>query len=137
MGACCCICSKTKDRDIWFMPARFIISYVPPFCCSIVTWVFSINFLEYSKLSQACNCTTLLKRRLWHRCFSANFANFLRIPFTEHLWGTASILGLRNSWNLSFLNYFSFSVIQQTEFEKLFLIELVWKIYSKSKLFNL
>ena len=30
---------------------------------------------------------TLLKRRLWHRCFAVNFAKFLRTPFvTEHLW---------------------------------------------------
>ena len=30
--------------------------------------------------------TTLLKKRLWHRCFPVNFVKFLRIPFlTEHL----------------------------------------------------
>ena len=30
---------------------------------------------------------TLLKKRLWHRCFSVNFAKFLRTPFlTKHLW---------------------------------------------------
>ena len=30
---------------------------------------------------------TLLKKRLWHRCFPVNFAKFLRIPFlTGHLW---------------------------------------------------
>ena len=30
----------------------------------------------------------LLKKRLWHRCFPVNFANFLRIPFlTQLLWG--------------------------------------------------
>ena len=29
---------------------------------------------------------TLLKKRLWHRCFPVNFAKFLRIPFlTEHI----------------------------------------------------
>ena len=29
---------------------------------------------------------TLLKKRLWHRCFPVNFANFLRTPlFAEHL----------------------------------------------------
>ena len=28
----------------------------------------------------------LLKKRLWHRCFSANFTKFLKIPFlAEHL----------------------------------------------------
>ena len=30
--------------------------------------------------------TTLLKKRLWRRCFAVNFAKFLRTPFfTEHL----------------------------------------------------
>ena len=30
---------------------------------------------------------TLLKKRLWHRCFPVNFAKFLGTPFfTEHLW---------------------------------------------------
>ena len=30
---------------------------------------------------------TLLKKRLWHRCFTVNFAKFLRTPFfIEHLW---------------------------------------------------
>ena len=34
---------------------------------------------------------TLLKKRLWHRCFPVNFAAFLRTPFfTEHLRMTAS-----------------------------------------------
>ena len=30
---------------------------------------------------------TLLKRRLWHRCFPVNFAKFLKTSFlAEHLW---------------------------------------------------
>ena len=30
---------------------------------------------------------TLLKKRLWHRCFPVNFVEFLRTPlFIEHLW---------------------------------------------------
>ena len=30
---------------------------------------------------------TLLKKRLWHRCFPVNFAKFVRTPFIiEHLW---------------------------------------------------
>ena len=30
---------------------------------------------------------TLLKKRLWHRCFPVNFVRFLRTPFSiEHLW---------------------------------------------------
>ena len=30
---------------------------------------------------------TLLKKRLWHRCFPVNFTKFLRVPFLkEHIW---------------------------------------------------
>ena len=35
---------------------------------------------------QGSRSATLLKKRLWHRCFPMNFAKFLRTPFiTEHL----------------------------------------------------
>ena len=45
-------------------------------------------FLEISQNSQENTCAcTLLKKRLWHRCFPVNFAKFLRTPFIiEHLW---------------------------------------------------
>ena len=57
-------------------------------------------FLEISQNSQENTCVrvsfliklqappaTLLKKRLWHRCFPVNFAKFLRTPFfTEYLW---------------------------------------------------
>ena len=29
---------------------------------------------------------TLLKKRLWHRCFPVNFAKFLRTPFLQNTW---------------------------------------------------
>ena len=31
--------------------------------------------------------TTLLKKRLWHRCFPVNFAKFLRVPFLRNTSG--------------------------------------------------
>ena len=32
-------------------------------------------------------CNSLLKKRLWHRCFPVNFVKFLRTPFyIEYLW---------------------------------------------------
>ena len=58
-------------------------------------------FLEISRNSQENTCAgvsflikfqasrpaTLLKKRLWHRCFPVNFGKFLRILFfIEHLW---------------------------------------------------
>ena len=41
---------------------------------------------------------TLLKKRLWHRCFHVNFAKFLRTPFpTEYLWRLLLNLMPRNN----------------------------------------
>ena len=43
----------------------------------------SLFFNKVTGLSPA----TLLKKRLWHRCFPVNFEKFLRIAFfTEYLW---------------------------------------------------
>ena len=63
-------------------------------------------FLEISQNSQENTCArvsfliklqaasaTLLKKRLWHRCFPVNFAKFLRTLFTERVWATASATG--------------------------------------------
>ena len=46
---------------------------------------------------------TLLKKRLWYRCFPVNFAKFLRTPFlTEHLrW---LLLEVRTQPNAGFWN---------------------------------
>ena len=42
---------------------------------------------------------TLLKKRLWHRYFPANFAKFLKTPFfTEHGWATASVCNVFPAW---------------------------------------
>ena len=35
---------------------------------------------------------TLLKKRLWHRCFPVNFAKFLRIPFLKNTSGRLLLL---------------------------------------------
>ena len=44
---------------------------------------------------------TLLKKRLWHRCFPVNFTKFLRSSFfTEHLWMTASDMTINKTKNL-------------------------------------
>ena len=41
---------------------------------------------------------TLLKRRLWHRCFPVNFVKFRRTPFfIEHLWRLLLSLKISNS----------------------------------------
>ena len=51
--------------------------------------------LFFNKVA-ALRSATLLKKRLWHRCFSVNLAKFLRIPFAQNtsgrllLWTIAS-----------------------------------------------
>ena len=40
--------------------------------------------------------TTLLKNRLWHRCFPVNFAKFLRTPFWQNT--SERLLRLQQSW---------------------------------------
>ena len=48
---------------------------------------------------------TLLKERLWHRCFLVNFVKFLRTPFfTEHLWWLLlDLSGNILTWNISLI----------------------------------
>ena len=63
------------------------------FCKNGVLWNFakftgnhlcqSFSFMNVSSLRPP---ATLLKKRLWHRCFPVNFVKYLRTPFfTEHL----------------------------------------------------
>ena len=49
------------------------------------------NFVKFTgkHLWQSLLFSKVLKKRLWHRCFLVNYANFLRTPFS-HLWETAS-----------------------------------------------
>ena len=50
-----------------------------------VTLSLKLIAVPYSKSTDVtCNClrpATLLKKRLWHRCFLVNFSKFLRTPF--------------------------------------------------------
>ena len=50
------------------------------------------NFTKFTRkhLCQSFRPATLLNKRLWHRCFTVNFAKIsLKTLFTEHLWTTA------------------------------------------------
>ena len=73
----------------WFM---FFFVCTFSMCSEAVTQRCSVKkvFLEISQNSQENTCgpkpATLLKKKLWHRCFPVNFAKFLRTPFlTEYL----------------------------------------------------
>ena len=75
----------------WFLHDGNFRAYV--FCKKVVLKNFakfrgkhlcqSLFFNKVAGLKPA----TLLKKRLWHRCFPVNFTKFLRTTFfTEHLW---------------------------------------------------
>ena len=42
---------------------------------------FSVSLIKFNKVA------TLLKRKLWHRCFSVNFGKFLKRPFLQNISG--------------------------------------------------
>ena len=58
---------------------------------SEVLWfVISIYLSRSSRLEVFCDkvaAATLLKKRLWHRCFPVNFAKFLTTPFLQNTSG--------------------------------------------------
>ena len=63
--------------------------------CSVKKGVLR-NFLENSQESTCARASfliklqapaTLLKKKLWHRCFPVNFAKFLRTPFSQSTSG--------------------------------------------------
>ena len=53
--------------------------------------IISINhelcWLLFFKKVAGIRPATLLKKRLWHRCFPVNFAKFLRTPFSQNTSG--------------------------------------------------
>ena len=62
---------------------------------------------------------TLLKKRLWLRCFPVNFAKFLRTPFlSEHLRTTASLFLVLHKKVVNSVCDQSFSKIETGQSEK-------------------
>ena len=50
---------------------------------------------------------TLLKKRLWHKCFSVNFLKFLRTPFLQNTSGRL-VLNKKNMGIFTLIRYASF-----------------------------
>ena len=64
---------------------------------------------------------TLLKKRLWHRCFSVNFVKFLRTPFCiEHLWWLLLKPQLTNIVNHLGWHSFAFTFKRTAYFERMY-----------------
>ena len=76
---------KTSNKSVWSYFLWYIRSSRPEvFCKKGVLRNFAKSTGKH--LYQNFWPATLLKARLWHRCFPVNFTKFLRAPFlTEHL----------------------------------------------------
>ena len=80
-------------------PQIFLIQFIDRSCpqrCSLKKGVLR-NFAKFWG-KHLCQClffnkvaglrpATLLKKRLWHRCFRVNFAKFPRTPFLQNAFG--------------------------------------------------
>ena len=76
----------------FFLPDVYALNY-----CPLRVYMYWQDFSEYMSFESKCTKkttspmqarpATLLKKRLWHRCFSVNFAKFLRTPFLENTSG--------------------------------------------------
>ena len=83
--------------------------------CSVRKGIFR-NFTEFrtpvpeSLFFFMAQPATLLKKRLWHRCFPVSFAKFKNNVSTEHLWAIGSVFASFNGiqYCLSYLYSFCF-----------------------------
>ena len=69
----------------------------------VSTHLFFTFFIDNSRFLLILTLATLSKKKLWHRCFSLNFAKFLRTPFfIEHRTSlvAVSVYSLQNTVNL-------------------------------------
>ena len=76
----------------YFLKKKRYVQKQPPevFCKGRFSWKFRkihkkthFQSLVLNKVS-GLRSATLLKKRLWHRCFPVNFAKFLRAPFLQN-----------------------------------------------------
>ena len=68
--------------------------------------MFSCEFDRISKRP-----ATFLKKRLWHLCFLASFAKFLRTPFFHRIPPVAASVACNSKWFLGDKNHFEVSCL--------------------------
>ena len=68
------------------------------------------EFLFFNKVASL-KPATLLKKRLWHRCFTVNFAKFLRTAFLQNTSGWLLLLATNE---MIFSNLFSLMIVTIT-----------------------
>ena len=62
-----------------------------------LTGKYLFQVLFFSKVAGLMSAT-LLKKRLWHRCFPVNFAKFLRTSFSQNTSGRLLLILLTDIW---------------------------------------
>ena len=72
----------------------------PAFICSNSKMKTAENLVRSSNRRSSLRAATLLKKRLWHRCFPVNFAKFLRIPFLQNTSGRL-LLSSKICWTVT------------------------------------
>ena len=65
------------------------ISLVKKSSYNVGNWITTASPIICGLLFEFCRLkpATLLKKRLWHRCFAVNFVKFLRTPFLQNSSG--------------------------------------------------
>ena len=56
------------------------------------------KIVTFRSSHQRCSTATLLKKRLWHRCFPVNFVKFLRTGFLQNTSGRFLLNVLKNTY---------------------------------------
>ena len=84
---CCCCCyfqqkGQIKNKIQKQAPEMFCKEGVPRNFAK-----FKGKLLYQSLFSNKVAAATLLKKKLWHRCFPVNFPTFLRTPFLQNISG--------------------------------------------------
>ena len=74
-----------------YQPSNRLIYEIFCFCQRLCWQMINTKLLKGNRLldmtPEGARSATLLKKRLWHRCFPANFVKFSRTPFSQSTSG--------------------------------------------------
>ena len=91
----CESCKESKSGDMFRISQKLLPEV---FCKKSVLRNFAKFAGKHLRLSffliKLQGPATLLKRRLWRRCFSVNFAKFLRTPFLQNTSGRLLLISV-------------------------------------------
>ena len=91
-----------QKQDVGWLLLRNRSSRPEVFCRTSVLKNFRVSFLLKLQVPPA----TLLKKRIWSRCFPVNFAKCLRTTFfIEHIWWLLLKKVCRSTQNMFFTHY--------------------------------